>query len=237
MRSKKYKRYETGLLLFMALLFYLMYVVADSMPIFLECTMVKTNDYNILDYDAIFNMSLLFKWVLPVLIIITWYMYIERYVCFRKAYYEEEYYSKGKMPEISPNIEFPVITKTVLAIITFFQYQDFKYFLVENWNILDGLVVCFALKSILLLVCFLFWIITIRYGIKYETVDRNNRKKLHLGIGILWFILTFTLVSDVYSSWKEECVYIQKKTEFYEENPEDVELYERTSKNFNVYFE
>ncbi len=62
MRSKKYKRYETRLLLFMALLFYLMYVVADSMPILLECTMVITNDYNILDYDAIFNLSLLFKW-------------------------------------------------------------------------------------------------------------------------------------------------------------------------------
>ncbi len=237
MRSNKYKRYETRLLLCVALLFYVMYVVADSMPILLECTMVKTNDYNQLDYDAIFNLSLLFKWVLPVLVIITWYMYIERYIYFRKVYYEEEYYSKGKMPEISPNIEFPVITKTVLAIITFFQYQDFKYFLVENWNILDGLVVCCLLKSILLIGCFLFWIISMKYGIKFEMVDRNKRKKVHLGIGIFWFILTFTLVSDVYSSWKEEYVYIQKRTEFYEENPEGLGLYERTSKNFNVYFE
>lgn len=237
MWTKKYKRYETRLLLCAALLFFFMYVVADSMPILLECTMVVANDYNQLDYDAIFNISWLFKCLLPVLVIMTWYMYIERYIYFRKVYYEEEYYLKGKRTEISPNIEFPVIVKTVLAIITFLQYQNLKYFLAENWNILDGLFFCGLIKSALLIGCFLFWIISMRYGIKYEMIDRNKQKKVHMGIGIFWFILIFTLAFDVYSAWKEECVYQQKRTEFYEEVPEGADLFERTSKNYNVYFE
>ena len=237
MWKKKYKAYETKILLYATLFFVIVYGITDAMPIILEISSRFLSVDAKFDYDAIFNLSLMIKWMVPILIFISWYMYIERYIYFRKQYYEVEYYSKGKMTEISPNIEFSIIVQTIVGIITFLQFQNLKYFLAENWNLLDGLLFCIVLKIVFLLGCFVIWIISMMYGICYEIMDRKTQRKVRIGMVIFLSIIFATLVFDVYSSWKEEAVYQQKKSEYYDDSPDEAGLFERTSKNFNVYFE
>ncbi len=141
-----------------------------------------------------------------------------------------EYYSKGKMTEISPNIEFPIIVQTIVGIITFFSISELKVFFAENWNLVDGLLFCIVLKVGFLLGCFVIWTISMMYGICYEIMDRKTQREMRVGMGIFWFIIIATLVFDVYSSWKGEAVCQQKKTEYYDETLDESGLFERTSK-------
>lgn len=218
--AKKFKPMEVKMLLLLALTFSLAFLVTDSVFVWLEFLKFFPNLYRKINYDAVSFICILISRLLPLVVFMTWYMYIERYVYFRKQYYEEKFYSKGKRAEGSPDISMTVIVMILLEIAFFLQYLELKYYLAYNWNILDGLKGCSAIGIVLLFIWLISWIGSITLGKHFEIITSDNKRKMKTVKTFLILLLIFSLVFMGYSVWKAERVYVDKMSEHYQQSEE-----------------
>ena len=75
---------EMSVLGVLAVLFTAVYLISDFLPIFLEFSMNIEGIRNQIDYDSVAYISWLLRKLLPIVVLLSWYMYIERYVYGRK---------------------------------------------------------------------------------------------------------------------------------------------------------
>lgn len=218
--AKKFKPIEVNILLVLALMFSLAFLVTDSVYVWLEFLKFFPDLYRKINYDAVSFICVFLSRLLPFLVFMTWYMYIERYVYFQKQYYEEKFYSKGKRAEGSPDISMTVIAMILLEIAFFLQYLELKYYLAYNWNILDGLKECSVIGILLLFIWLISWISSIKVGKNFEIITSDNKRKMKIVKTFLISLLIFSLLFVGYSVWKADRVYVDKMREHYQQNEE-----------------
>lgn len=76
-----------------------------------------------------------------------------------------------------------------------------------------------------------------KHGINYEMIDRKKRRVVRVGKVLFVYLLIATLIVDIYGYKTAEDLYNQRRDVFYEENSVYAGSFERTSKNFNKYYD
>lgn len=153
--------------------------------------------------------------VLPMIMIICWYMCMERYLVI-------EFKKLGEQDTMSKRIWY-YVSVVLLSLTGITIYQAFKDgigYVVDNKNLLDNLQGCVLLRFG---VC-LIGGICLFYGFKIQRriiqAESNRKKTTIIGgwVGLLIVVLLIQVGVGVYTYHKREDVWYKKMVEYYEEH-------------------
>ena len=139
-------------------------------------------------------------------VIIGWYICINRYI-------ELVFETTKNIWRLYTRIGLAVLC----GVVTFFGALNIVIYVVNNWNLLDGIYSCIVINGIMI-VC---WCICLGYSI--YCVKKNDLIE-ELKIRIFVLVILMSIGSLGYTYWKTENVWFEKMVEYYEQHGDNYKV-------------